>query len=122
MYLFLINPAPRITLLNNSGFSCRGGSTKKERNRETGEKRHRAIEKIRKIQLIGTVGLPEYLSERRRGESRRLIAQAKCGNIEKWERTCDLCGDRFGTLEHLARDCREIEGVTFEDVVCRRMA
>ena len=42
-------------------------------------KRDIEVQYKNKIQFIGTVELP-YLGERGRGESQRLIAQAKCGN------------------------------------------
>ncbi|KOC61318.1 hypothetical protein WH47_06938, partial [Habropoda laboriosa] len=74
-----------------------------------------------------TIGLPEYLSKEGRGQ--KLIAQARCGNLENWSkyweeeegRRCDLCGDRFGNLEHLTRDCKETDrDIRVEDVVSGR--
>ncbi|XP_078044049.1 uncharacterized protein LOC144473752 [Augochlora pura] len=73
--------------------------------------------------------LPEYLSKEGKGGCQKLVARARCGNMERWnrywekeeERNCDLCGEMFGTLEHLVRDCRKTErGVTIEEVVSGR--
>ncbi|KOC58733.1 hypothetical protein WH47_05387 [Habropoda laboriosa] len=74
-----------------------------------------------------TIGLPEYLSKEGRGQ--KLIAQARCGNLENWNkyweeeegRRCDFCGDRFGNLEHSTRDCKETDrDIRMKDVVSGR--
>ncbi|KOC66206.1 hypothetical protein WH47_07275, partial [Habropoda laboriosa] len=73
--------------------------------------------------FVRVIGLPEYLSKEGRGQ--KLIAQARCGNLENWNkyweeeegRRCDLCGDRFGNLERLTRDCKETDrDIRMEDV------
>ncbi|KOC64585.1 hypothetical protein WH47_12049, partial [Habropoda laboriosa] len=51
---------------------------------------------------IRTIGLSEYLSKE--GRDQKLMAQARCRNLENWNkyweeeegRRCDMCGDRFG--------------------------
>ncbi|KAK2578142.1 hypothetical protein KPH14_001341 [Odynerus spinipes] len=84
-----------------------------------------------RYKYIREIGLPEYLSRAGTRDSQMLIAQARCGNIEPWNRywekdegkKCDLCGDSIGSLEHLTRDCRETErGISIEEVVGGRVS
>ncbi|KOC69596.1 hypothetical protein WH47_05539 [Habropoda laboriosa] len=73
-----------------------------------------------------TVGVVSYRST---NTGQKLIAQARSGSLENWNkyweeqegRRYDLCGDRFGNLEHLTRDCRETErDIRMEDVASGR--
>ncbi|KOC61333.1 hypothetical protein WH47_06691, partial [Habropoda laboriosa] len=87
--------------------------TERKRRRDKGVQQQRQYTKIEqskyniRYKYIRTIGLPEYSSKEGRGQ--KLIAQARCGNLENWNkyweeeegRRCDLCGDRFGNLEHL---------------------
>ncbi|KAK1131939.1 hypothetical protein K0M31_016081 [Melipona bicolor] len=74
-------------------------------------------------------GIPEYLSKTGNGESQQLIAQAICGNIERWNRywekeerrKCDICEGAPGTMEHLTRECRKMDRkIGIEEVLSGR--
>ncbi|KOC62716.1 hypothetical protein WH47_04830 [Habropoda laboriosa] len=77
--------------------------TERIRGRDKEVQQQRQYTKIEQSKYnIRTIGLPEYLSKEGRGQ--KLIAQARCGNLENWNkyweeeegRRCDLCGDRSG--------------------------
>ena len=92
--------------------------TLRRRNMERqGQVQHNKIQKSRyneRYKHIQTIELPEYLKKPGNGESQQLMAQARCGCMERWnrywedeeKRKCELCEDAPGTLQHLVRDCR----------------
>ena len=57
--------------------------------------------------FIGKIGLPGYLEGKGRGESQKLIARVRCGNLEErnkyWMnedgKLCDLCLLEEGTIK-----------------------
>ena len=64
---------------------------------------------------IGKIGLPGYLEGKGRGESQKLTARVRCGNLEernkywmnedgKW---CDLCLLEEGTIKHKIEECQK---------------
>ncbi|KAI4480459.1 hypothetical protein M0802_014199 [Mischocyttarus mexicanus] len=67
--------------------------------------------------MLRTVARLEYLSKRGEGGSKKLIARARCGNIEEnnkyWldqdERRCTLCRAEAATLKHLIDRCQKIK-------------
>ncbi|KAI4483424.1 hypothetical protein M0802_013408 [Mischocyttarus mexicanus] len=93
----------------------------KERNREIqGQIQNNKIREARynpRFERLRTVARPEYLSKRGEGGSQKLIARARCGNIEEnnkyWlnqdKRRCTLCGAEAGTLKHLIDRCQKIK-------------
>lgn len=70
---------------------------------------------------IRCISMPEYLSKRGEGNSQKLIARARCGNLDAnnryWmkeeERRCGLCERGPGTLKHLIEDCTETERLEY---------
>lgn len=73
--------------------------------------------------------LPEYLKKVGRGASQRLLAQARCGSLESWSkywveeesRRFEFCGHRSRNLEHMTRECGELErGASLEEVIDER--
>ena len=70
-----------------------------------------------RYKYIRTSVRAEYLEKEGRGGSQKLIARARCGNLEEWNkywldeesRRCVLCKQGRGTLKHLVEDCVEIE-------------
>ncbi|KOC66802.1 hypothetical protein WH47_12607 [Habropoda laboriosa] len=125
-------PAGRSLCRNRAesrSISTRPEVTERRRRRDKEVQQQRQYTKIEQskcnigYKYIRTIGLPEYSSKEGRGH--KLIAQARCGNLENWNkyweeeegRRCDLCGDRFGNLEHLTRDCKETDrDIRMEDV------
>ena len=69
----------------------------------------------------------EYLEKETREGSKRLIAKARCGNLEegnrywlvKEKRRCVLCQAEVGTLHHLLQECVATprEPIRIEEVV-----
>lgn len=74
-----------------------------------------------------TFTTPVYLRKSGYRDSQKLIARARCGNLEEgskyWlkeaEMLCELCGEERGTLEHLVESCKELprEGPSVSDIV-----
>ncbi|KAI4486887.1 hypothetical protein M0802_012238 [Mischocyttarus mexicanus] len=70
-----------------------------------------------RLERIRTVTRPAYLTKRREGCSQKLIARARCGNIQEnnryWldqeERRCTLCGAEAGALKHLIDRCQKVK-------------
>ena len=92
-----------------------------------GQVQHNKIQKSRyneRYKHVQTIGLPEYLKEPENGESQQLMAQARCGCMERWNRywedeekkKCELCEN--ASLQHLMRDCRVTSReVNLEDIL-----
>ncbi|KAI4474788.1 hypothetical protein M0802_015443, partial [Mischocyttarus mexicanus] len=90
-----------------------------EKNRETqGQIQKNKIKEAKynpRYKKIRTVASPEYLTKKKEGGSQKLLARARCGNIEKnnryWlnqeERRCTLCDTEAGTLKHLIDRCQK---------------
>ncbi|KOC59656.1 hypothetical protein WH47_11086 [Habropoda laboriosa] len=54
-----------------------------------GQAQYEKIQRSRyneRYKWIATVGIPEYLSKSGNGESQQLIAQARCGSLERWKK------------------------------------
>ncbi|KOC59932.1 hypothetical protein WH47_10526 [Habropoda laboriosa] len=97
-----------------------------------GQAQYEKIQRSRyneRYKWIATVGIPEYLSKSGNGESQQLIAQARCGSLERWNRyweeeerrKCDICEEAPGTMEHLTRECRKVNSeISIEEVLSGR--
>ena len=69
--------------------------------------------------FIGKIGLPGYLEGKGRGESQKLIARVRCGNLEErnkyWMnedgKLCDLRLLEEGTIKHKIEECQKLERI-----------
>lgn len=91
-----------------------------ERDGELGHVQYNKIQKARynkRYKYIRTVGRVEYLKKEGNGGNQRLIARARCGNIEEgnryWldeeRRKCTLCSLGIGIIKYLLKDCQRLE-------------
>lgn len=66
---------------------------------------------------LRTEQLPKYLEKGGTRGSQRVVARARCGNMDegnkKWRdedgRKCELCRGQWATLEHWTGECKGVE-------------